>query len=219
MPGETSQNTVRKGQKKEEINQEGRESSTFPSLNQSKMTKKEKIMGLLVDAGASADELNWASSHIPSTDEQGKVVPEGLTFKGLKYEHASDSTAEAVGMDRARFKILARKLEDTVDRLHGEGGCDGKHKCPSQSQITEAMLPQLNDLEAAFLILRGIDSINSASPSHSLSQPMGEGMPSLEDLMRMVREGKARVGGIEITKIEGSKRKKKTPTRRKKREE
>lgn len=167
-------------------------------------TKKEKIMRALVDAGLNSDELNWASSHIPSTDETGKIVPEGLTFKGIVYKHEASSTAEAMGLDRKMFRELAGKLEDTVEKLHN-GVCDGTH-CPSQSQITEAILPQLTEVEAAFLILRGIDTLNEASHR---GMPSGGGTPSLMDLLSLVSRGKAKIEDIRIEKVSNPRRKKK----------
>ncbi len=160
-------------------------------------TSKERVMNILINHDASAEDIAWANSHLPCINEKGQYVAEGLDLKCIPWNHSSNSTIESCGLTRKEGQALSRKLEDVVEELHEGKKCDGTD-CPSLSQITQRMFQKgLTPKEASFLILQGINSINEANHSRSMREE-GE-MP---ELLKRLLSGHGGIGilGIGVKK-------------------
>lgn len=161
------------------------------------MNTKQRVMNILINHDATAEDIAWANSHLPCINEKGQHVPEGLDLNIIPWNHSSDSVIEACGLGPKEMKALVRKLEDVVEELYEGKKCDGSD-CPSQSQITQKLLQKgLTSSETALLILLGIEILNGNSRSHSDFED-GE-MP---ELLKRLLSGQGGIGilGISVRK-------------------
>lgn len=142
------------------------------------MTKKETIMKMLLDGGASPEQLKWVGSYLPNTNEAGNIVPEGLTFNNFEWHHNKEALPDVLGMNRMEQRGLIRKLEDISEEVLASFGEDGFRN----SYVIEKVLKQANPKEFALLVTSGVASV--------LKGPREPRRPSMEGFMDFLKKMK-----------------------------
>lgn len=142
------------------------------------MTKKDTIMKTLLDSGASVEDLKWANSHLPNTNDLGGAV-QGFDFNKVIIDHSRKDVLECLGITRKEEKALIRRIEDIGDRLSSK---DNKIVA---TKLVQDLLPTLSEKEVCLLLVRACRTV--FEPSNPI-QPSPEGFLDFLDKIRRLKK-------------------------------
>lgn len=132
-------------------------------------TAKHRVMSTLIDAGTSAEDIAWAHSHLPCTNSKGKVVPEGIVFSNIKYNHDAPQLNVALGLSDDALMAMLKKMEGIRKAAYYNTDGTEKKDHEPQSSVIAKMATAMTPEELVYSVGQALARINEVQHGDPLS--------------------------------------------------